>query len=373
MNRRAFLLLTDGLRFNLMDRKEVQRLKVELKGQKLEILARDLHEPCTSRAWLEQALFLPPGFVGRLHAQGLVSRDANRLHAESKIYPDDRIVIDLSAFAPPTTLQQLDLKRVSTQSPGAEILFEDPHLLAVQKPAGILIHSERPEEDTLDRRVSIQLGSPFVYHVHRLDRGTSGIVLYAKHALMLRSLDHQLAKHKIRRLYVALVEGNLSPLNGTLNDSIGKDRHHAGRYRVSKGGQPAVTEYHTLFSPLFYGQQKVSLLACQLKTGRTHQIRVHLSSRGCPVVGDVLYGALQPRLSSARQVNHHSAIESTKEAFFLHAHALSFVHPYTGKAHLLTAHWPQAWQPVLELVGDHRLDRKLHHLYKELNGAEVQA
>jgi len=195
------------------------------------------------------------------------------------------------------------------------VLYEDDHLLVVDKPAGLLLHpTEKHHRYTLDHLVAGHFArtgvEAKVRHVHRLDQDTSGAVLYAKHALASALLDDLLRVRLIKRHYIAYTHGIPSPERGTIHQPIGKDRHHPGRRRVAPGGELAVTHYRVRER-----YRQAAKLECELDTGRTHQIRVHLSFLGHPLIGDTLYGGKPAGL--ARQA--------------LHAGRLRFVHPFGGE------------------------------------------
>ncbi|SFA55079.1 23S rRNA pseudouridine1911/1915/1917 synthase [Anoxybacillus pushchinoensis] len=194
------------------------------------------------------------------------------------------------------------------------IIFEDEHVLVINKPAHMDIHpTHEGETNTLANAVAFHFQCEGIHskvrHVHRLDRDTSGAILFAKHALAGAILDKYLAERAIQRTYIALVHGYVKQKKGTIAAKIGRDRHHPTRRRVSKTGDHAITHYERLE----YDKQKdVSLVRLTLDTGKTHQIRVHMSYIGHPLVGDTLYGG-KPWLD--RQA--------------LHAISLSFPHPFT--------------------------------------------
>ncbi|KAA9031611.1 RluA family pseudouridine synthase [Niallia endozanthoxylica] len=203
------------------------------------------------------------------------------------------------------------------------ILYEDDHLIVVNKPAKMDTHPNVPEEtDTLSNAVAYHLLSNAEYrqvkHVHRLDRDTTGAVLFAKHPFIGSILDQMLEKREIKRTYLALVQGIITAKKGTIKEPIGRDRHHATRRRVSPSGQRAVTHFEVLQTNK---KQNLTLVKCFLETGRTHQIRVHFSHIGFPLAGDLLYGG-KPIFS--RQA--------------LHAIKLEFVHPITEET--ITCHAP---------------------------------
>lgn len=206
-----------------------------------------------------------------------------------------------------------------------EVLYEDDHLLVVNKPTGCLLHPTGPNDRvTLDHLVAGYFQrhgiDAKVRHVHRLDRDTSGAVLYAKHALAAALLDEQLRKRHITRRYLAFVQGHPQEDSGTIAAPIGRDRHHPGRRIVKGRGEPAVTHYrvHTRFA------RAAALMECWLETGKTHQIRVHCQYIGHPLLGDVLYGG------SDRWIKRVA----------LHAASLSFPHPFGGEVVNVEAGWP---------------------------------
>ena len=170
------------------------------------------------------------------------------------------------------------------------ILWEDEHVLAVFKPAGVSVHPEHlPGTGTLMNEVMGYIestGGSYAEHIHRLDQHTSGVLLIAKNPLAKTMFDRMLEQNQIERYYTAELEGQLRKPRGTINMPIGKDRYHATRRRVSPSGQSAVTHFKVLER-----KPDTTLVEAQLETGRTHQIRVHFSHIGHPVVGDQLYGS----------------------------------------------------------------------------------
>ncbi|MFK4998252.1 RluA family pseudouridine synthase [Bacillus sp. N9] len=126
-----------------------------------------------------------------------------------------------------------------------------------------------------------------IRHVQRLDKDTSGAILFAKHSLSHAILDRMLLNHQIERVYIALADGLMKESRFTINEPIGRDRYHPTKRRVSKTGQLAKTDFQVCHT---FPNKRLTLVECRLNTGRTHQIRVHLSHIGHPLAGDRLYG-----------------------------------------------------------------------------------
>lgn len=195
------------------------------------------------------------------------------------------------------------------QKMNLEILYEDDHLLILNKPAGIMVHPDQKEGiNTLVNGVAYyyqEIGfHERVRYIHRLDTDTSGGIIFAKHFMSHSLMDYWLSEKKIRRWYLALVTGQLKVKKGKINAPIGKDRHHSARRRVAKNGDQALTFYEVKKQFKSY-----SLVELELKTGRTHQIRVHMSHLGHPLLGDSLYGGIAKFGKLKRQALHSAKIE----------------------------------------------------------------
>ncbi len=187
-----------------------------------------------------------------------------------------------------------------------EELYQDEHLIIVNKPEGMKTHGNEPTEIALLNHVSAYVGQT-CYVVHRLDMETSGAILFAKNPFILPILNRLLEDKVIYRDYLALCQGQLKETDWTITDKIGRDRHDRRKRMVdNRKGQAALTQVR-LLKPL----GKNSLVSCRLQTGRTHQIRVHLAHHGHALIGDPLYSRVAaPRL-------------------MLHAQKLSLTHPLT--------------------------------------------
>jgi 23S rRNA pseudouridine1911/1915/1917 synthase len=226
--------------------------------------------------------------------------------------------------------------------PGLEVLYSDEHLVVISKPVGVAAHPSLgwtgPTVTAGLAALGHQLasGGPPERQgiVHRLDVGTTGVMVVAKSERAYSQLKRAFAERTVDKRYHALVQGHPDPMSGTVDAPI--DRHPAkdAIFAVVAGGKPSVTHYETLEAfPV------VTLLEIGLETGRTHQIRVHMSALRHPCAGDLTYGAdpkLAAKLGLARQ--------------WLHARQLSFSHPATGERVSFTADYPDDLANTLAIV-----------------------
>jgi 23S rRNA pseudouridine1911/1915/1917 synthase len=216
------------------------------------------------------------------------------------------------------------------------ILFEDADLIVLEKPAGLVVHPAPGNEDgTLVNALLAHCGDtlpgiggerrPGI--VHRLDKDTSGVMVVAKTEAALAALSAAFAARDLDRAYLALCWGVPSCAEGTIEGAIGRDPRDRKRMAVvARGGKPALTRYRLQAA----WAAAVSLLECRLSTGRTHQIRVHLSHRGHPLVGDPLYLRRTPAAARGlREPARTALLDFPRQA--LHAARLGFAHPRTGE------------------------------------------
>ena len=223
-----------------------------------------------------------------------------------------------------------------------EIVYEDEHLLVVNKPKGMVVHPAPGNPDgTLVNALLWHCGDslsgiggekrPGI--VHRIDKDTSGLLIVAKNDFAHQGLSAQLSDHSLYREYEAIVRGNLRQDSGTVNAPIG--RHPTDRKRMavtSKNAKPAVTHWQVIARYRGYTH-----IRCRLETGRTHQIRVHMASIGHPLLGDYTYGAPSP--------------DKGLEGQCLHARRLRFIHPRSGEEHIAEAPLPPYFVDVINKLG----------------------
>ncbi len=235
-----------------------------------------------------------------------------------------------------------------------DVVYEDEDLIVINKPVGMVVHPAAGNPNgTLVNALLYHCGAslsgiggvirPGI--VHRIDKDTSGLLVVAKNDAAHLFLAEQLKEHRIRRTYYAVVIGNLREDAGTVNQPIG--RHPVDRKRMAViqnadyRSREAVTHWRVLARAQADGTA-FTLVQCNLETGRTHQIRVHLSFLGHPLLGDSLYGGDRTRFEA-----HHRALITGQ---CLHAGELSFVHPRTGEEVSFTAPMPQELRRVVKLL-----------------------
>lgn len=219
-----------------------------------------------------------------------------------------------------------------------DVVHEDDHLIVIDKHAGLVVH---PTPSTR----SGTLVNALLYHcrgslsgisgelrpgiVHRLDKDTTGLIMVAKDDETHRNLAAQLAARTVKRRYVALCWGHPSPAEGRIEGHIGRDPANRQKMTVIDSGRRAVTNYRVLRK-----FQLASLMECRLETGRTHQIRVHMSiMKNCPIIADRKYGGMRPRGFPSTVSNRLMVSDAIRLAGhqMLHAETLGFIHPLTGE------------------------------------------
>lgn len=227
--------------------------------------------------------------------------------------------------------------------PDLGIAYDDDDIVVVDKPAGVAAHPSVGWEGptvlgalaAAGFRVATTGAAERQGVVHRLDVGTSGLMVVAKTERAYTSLKRAFKEREVEKIYHAVVQGHPDPLAGTIDAPIGRHPSHSWKFAVTPSGKDSITHYETLEA-----FPSASLLEIHLETGRTHQIRVHMAAHRHPCVGDPLYGAdptLSARLGLTRQ--------------WLHAHRLSFLHPVTTEWVTFTSDYPPDLAHALTVLG----------------------
>lgn len=256
----------------------------------------------TVKQFLEEQLLIPRKIRHFLRTKKNILINQKQVHWNVMVKPGDVCQLTFDE-------EDYPKKEILWGNPDlVQEIYQDQHLIVVNKPEGMKTHGNQPNEIALLNHVSAYVGQT-CYVVHRLDMETSGLVLFAKNPFILPILNRLLEKKEIAREYWALVEGQIESKELIFRDKIGRDRHNRRKRVVEpKNGQHAETQV----SRLKQFPNKTSLVRCKLKTGRTHQIRVHLSHHKHPILGDPLYNS-----------------KSKTSRLMLHAFRLSFTHPLT--------------------------------------------
>lgn len=234
-----------------------------------------------------------------------------------------------------------------------DIIYEDEYVLAVNKPAGLLVHpAGNTQEGTLIEGMEARGFHPYL--VHRLDRDTSGVILIAKDPKTQQWIQEQFAKRKIKKCYLALIRGHIEPQEGSIEAPLTRREKHRTLIRVSAGKKARYALTHYKVKKYFEDSQgKYSLLEVQIVTGRTHQIRVHFKSIGYPLVGDAQYGNAK--------LNKYFAQKYGLKRQFLHAKTIEFQHPLLKKLVKLEAESPSILTKVIKKLKPPHSPRPSNH------------
>ncbi len=263
-----------------------------------------------------------------------------------KVRKDDEIDVDLV---------ETPSRRFEPEDIPLEIVFEDEFLAVINKPAGMVVHPGAGiDRGTLANAIAghfkFQIPAPNlnaesesrVGIVHRLDKDTSGLIVVAKDEQTAEELSRQFHDREVEKSYIALVHGRVEQTAGTIDRPIARDRWHRTKMTVSANGRNALTLWKVR-----QRFDKYTLLEVDIKTGRTHQIRVHLASINHPVVGDGVYN--EGRDNSIANVEIRKAVAQLGR-FFLHAERLAFKHPVTKKSMQFTQTLPRELNGLLDLI-----------------------
>ncbi|MEO0778010.1 MAG: RluA family pseudouridine synthase [Bacteroidota bacterium] len=229
-----------------------------------------------------------------------------------------------------------------------EVLYEDDHLIVLNKAAGLLSIPDRfdLEKTNLYHLLRSRVEKPYI--VHRLDRETSGIICFAKGEVAHKKLSEQFAEHHVEKYYLTLVEGHPHPGAGRIDKPIGKHPSIAGKMIIHKKGKASITDYQTLETFKNY-----SLVEANIHTGRTHQIRVHFEGLGHPLVVDAVYGRQEAFFLSSLKLRRYKLRRDAEERPLmsrttLHSWRLRLDHPHTSERMEWTAPPPKDFKALLQ-------------------------
>lgn len=267
--------------------------------------------------------------IQRLIETGKILVNGKKVKASYKVQVNDKITMEEEKAV------EVELK---AQDIPVEIIYEDRDIIVVNKPKGMVVHpaNGNPDGTLVNAIMAICKDSlsgiggeirPGI--VHRLDKETSGILIVAKNDKAHINLSQQIKEHKVKKTYIALVKGIVKENNATINMPIGRSEKDRKKMAVTKKGKEAITHFKVLKR-----YDKYTLLEINIETGRTHQIRVHLSQIGYPIVGDEVYSKGKNEWNIKGQC--------------LHAKSLDFKHPITNEDMHLEAKIPQYFEKILE-------------------------
>lgn len=276
----------------------------------------------TVRQVLKQEFFISSNLLTNLRKNKLVFVNGNSTYLDFRLQEFDVVTVNFD-------LIDEECNNIVPVKMNLDILYEDEYLLVINKPAGIPVHPSMLHfEDSLSNGVKYYFDSinlkKKIRPVNRLDRNTSGLVMFAKNAYVHSRLSCLMEKNQFKKEYVAICEGIFAKSSGTINAPIARKANSIIERCVSPDGDVAITHYNVIKHYLINGLN-VSLVRILLETGRTHQIRVHMAHIGHPIFGDSLYGNVSNLIN--RQALHSCSIE--------------FQHPITGKHLAITADLPE--------------------------------
>ena len=290
-------------------------------GRRLDVVLAETTKPLESRANIQRSIR-----AGLISIDGITTTRSSTKVISGQII---RVKPPKDYLPPAITPSELSLN----------IVFEDDDIAIIDKPSGMVVHSGAGHlTDTMANaavtrwpKISSVGDTDRPGIVHRLDRDTSGLLIIALNPTAYNNLTLMIKKHEIERIYTALVHGHPKSSTGTIDAPIGRDPHHRTRQAVNAGGRPALTHYEVIRE---IGQ--FSFIKVRLETGRMHQIRVHMTAIGHPIVGDQTYGKRQSIANLSRQ--------------FLHASKLTFNHPISSEKISVTSKLPDDLQSAISLM-----------------------
>ena len=288
-------------------------------------------------AALSRMLGLSRNVIVGLIDAGEISKGGKVVGKSDRVITGDQLEILLPAA-------KGEAKLTATPIDGLNVVFDDEYLIVINKPVGIAAHPSPGWKGATVVGAIFAAGYQLATSgaaerqgvVHRLDVGTSGLMVVAKNEIAYSHLKDQFRQRTVAKLYHALVQGHMDPTVGTIDAPIDRHPREDYRFAVVANGKPSITHYKTL--EVF---PAVTSLEIELETGRTHQIRVHFSALHHPLVGDLTYGA-DPVLATRLGVSRP----------WLHAKELGFMHPASGEQLSFTAEYPEDLTRSLQILSD---------------------
>ena len=267
--------------------------------------------------------------IQRLIEEGIITVNGKKVKVSYKVQEND--IVEIRESKP----KEIELK---AEKIPIEVIYEDEDIIVVNKPKGLVVHPAvgNPDGTLVNAIMDIckdtlsGIGGkirPGI--VHRLDKDTSGILIVAKNDLSHINISNQIKNHEVEKTYIALVRGNVRENEATINMPIGRNTKDRKKMEIRKNGKDAITHFKVLKR-----YEKYTLLEIKIETGRTHQIRVHLSHIGYPVVGDYTYS--------------NGKNDFNVEGQMLHAKKIKFKHPNTNKVMELEAKLPEYFEKIID-------------------------
>ena len=275
---------------------------------------------------------------------------------------DKKVVVSSSEKLKEGSKVEIEIKQKSTKilpkKIELNIIYEDEDIVIINKPSGLTVHPgagnfENTLVNGLVHKYKKKLSNinnhirPGI--VHRIDKDTSGLLIVTKNNLAHTKLSKQFSDHTIGRKYQCLIWGVLRPLKGKIDTLIARDKRNRQLMTVSElGGKRAITNYKTLKVFSNKNLPRISLLECELETGRTHQIRVHLKYKGSSIIGDKKYGKKNIKFKSINK--EFIEILNDLDGQILHAKTLEFIHPSQNKMLKFNSDLPNNFKKILHLL-----------------------
>lgn len=282
-----------------------------------------------------------------------VEKDISRENVQ-RLIKNEKILVNGKKTKPSYKLQKNDIITIEKEKPQEtelkeqniplNIIYEDDDIIVVNKPKGMVVHPGNGNPDNTLANAILAYAKDSLSGiggkvrpgiVHRLDKDTSGILIIAKNDKSHLNLSDQIKNHKIEKTYIALVRGIVKENEATINMPIGRDPQDRKKMAVVQNGKNAITNFKVLKR---YTKNNCTLLEVKIETGRTHQIRVHLSKIGYPVIGDFVYSSGKNKWGIVGQC--------------LHAKSLKFKHPTTNKTMFLEAELPTYFKELLKQLDE---------------------